>query len=126
MTKNLIKPPKYVPVERSLCPACQVRSVAVNYVKDGVTHYRSRCDHCIRNNKQKKPVIPYWMKAGYRKKPACEKCGFKAKFKEQLDVYHIDGNLTNNNPLNLKTICLNCSIEVSKLGWRQGDLTADF
>lgn len=72
--------------------------------------------------------IPLWHKAGYKKKPHCEKCGFKAKYREQLFVYYIDGNLNNNSLTNLKTVCANCQVEVAKegLGWRQGDLIPDF
>lgn len=110
---------------RPICPACQKKFCAVNYVSKGVTHYRSKCDRCIRASN---PIRPYWMRAGYRKKPHCEKCGFKAKHKEQLEVYHIDGKRSNNQPMNLKTICKNCAIDVvkSKVGWSQGDLTPDF
>jgi len=70
---------------------------------------------------------PNWVKTGYRKKPHCEKCGFKAKYKEQLFVYHIDGNLNNTSTFNLKTVCANCQYEIAHdgLGWVQGDLVPD-
>ena len=63
-----------------------------------------------------------------QKKPHCEKCGFKSEYTEQLTVYHIDGCMKNSNLLNLKTICLNCQITISKqgLGWKQGALVPDF
>jgi hypothetical protein len=45
-----------------------------------------------------------------------------------LLVYHVDANLNNNNPRNLKTICLNCVEDVrrSDLPWRAGDLEPDY
>jgi hypothetical protein len=42
-------------------------------------------------------------------------------------VFHVDGNLTNNELVNLRTICLNC-IEVVKRKepiWKLGDLEID-
>ena len=68
------------------------------------------------------------MELGYKKKPHCEKCGFKAKLKEQLYVYHVDGDLNNTSMTNLKTVCANCASVLAKDGvnWRQGDLVADY
>jgi hypothetical protein len=42
-------------------------------------------------------------------------------------VYHMDGNLNNSELRNLKSVCLNCSIEVTRsdLPWRRGDLEED-
>ena len=115
-------------MERKICTACNQRPVAVNYVKEGVTHYRKICDTCGRAGK-KNMEVPAWAKAGYRKKPQCEKCGFKFKFPvEQSAVYYLDGNLKNNNHFNLKTVCLNCVQEVSRsrLPWRASPLVPDF
>jgi 5-methylcytosine-specific restriction endonuclease McrA len=42
------------------------------------------------------------------KKDYCELCGFIALHRVQLDVDHIDGNRTNNDPDNLQTLCANC------------------
>jgi dihydroorotase len=41
-------------------------------------------------------------------KDSCEKCGFVAIDKCQLDVHHVDFNHKNNNPENLQTLCANC------------------
>lgn len=113
---------------RKLCQLCGKKPCAVNYKMQGKTYYRSRCDSCIRKKKKLPVAIPNWHRLGYKKKPHCEKCGFKAKYKEQLFVYHIDGNLNNSNLGNLKTVCANCQYEIAKegLGWRQGDLVPDF
>jgi hypothetical protein len=109
---------------RPLC-SCGQRPVAVNYKKHGKTFYRTKCDRCLRNGTPKKPR---WHQSGYRQKSECEKCGFKAEYKEQLRVYHIDGNLENCRPANLKTICANCQIAMQRRGvkWKQGDLSPDF
>ena len=113
---------------RPLCQSCTRNLSAVNYKRNGVTHYRARCSACARKNRKLTPQKPAWMLAGYKKKPHCEKCGFKAKYKEQLSVYYVDGNLKNNAPLNLRTVCANCQITIVKegLGWTQGDLVPDF
>lgn len=113
---------------RPLCPACLKNPVAINYIKDGIHHFRARCDSCTRKNKKVKPRQPRWTLTGYKKKPHCEKCGFVSEYKEQLTVYHIDGNLKNTSPTNLKTVCANCQISIAKtgLGWVQGDLVPDF
>jgi hypothetical protein len=120
---------KYCMENRLLCPVCNSRPVAINYIKEGVSHYRSRCDICIRKGKKIKPAAPAWFKLGYRKKAQCEKCGFKAKLPEQqLNVFHVDGNLKNNDRNNLKTVCLNCTAEIykSKLPWKSSPVVPDF
>lgn len=114
-------------VKRPICPACNQRPCAINYYNNGVAHYRSRCETCIRKNKGIKPREPRWKTAGYKKKPACDLCGFRAKYSAQLLVFHVDGNLNNCETKNLKTICKNCEIAVAKsdaIG-RSGDLEPD-
>ena len=43
-------------------------------------------------------------------------------------MFHVDGNLANSNLRNLKTICLNCAVDIKRadLPWRPGDLQPDF
>jgi hypothetical protein len=114
-------------MERPICPACNQRPCAVNYQRDNVTHYRSRCGYCISKQRKIKPAKPRWELAGYKKKPTCDRCGFKAKYAAQLIVFHIDGNLNNSGLRNLKTVCLNCVVDVKRadLPWRLGDLEVD-
>ena len=109
---------------RPLCSQCHSRPCEVNYHRDGVIHYRSVCGPCHR---KAKPSKPRWEQAGYKKKTKCEKCGFVAKYPEQIRVFHVDGNLTNCRPQNLKSICLNCQMELHQEGitWKQGGLTPD-
>ena len=42
-------------------------------------------------------------------------------------VYHVNGDLNDSELRNLRTICLNCSVEVIRedLPWRRGDLEED-
>jgi hypothetical protein len=100
--------------EREMCK-CGYRYIAINYSKDGITHYRSTCSTCARKPKEE---IPKWKKAGYNKKSHCEKCNFKSKFETQLDVY---------TSTTFKTVCLNCKEELNHTGiWLQSNLIADF
>lgn len=111
---------------RPLC-LCGQRPAAINYRKNGKTYYRKRCERCLRTG-GKNIGIPKWKQFGYTKKDICEKCGFKSKHSEQFNVFHVDGNLDNCRPTNLKTICANCQRIVQKEGvkWKQGDLVPDF
>jgi hypothetical protein len=116
-------------MDRPVCPICSQSPVAINYHSNGKTRYRKICNSCIRKGKKLKPIPPPWFKSGYRKKPVCEKCGYRAKFPEkQMAVYHLDGNLKNTASMNLKTVCLNCRVEISvgNLPWRESPLTPDF
>jgi hypothetical protein len=114
-------------MERPLCPVCQQRPRAINYIKESRTHYRSRCENCVRKNRNLPKRKPRWQQHGYKKKPTCDKCGFRARYSAQLVVYHIDGNLQNCDLKNLRTVCLNCieAIKRSDLPWRAGDLEPD-
>jgi hypothetical protein len=112
---------------RPICKACNQRPCAVNYIREDITHYRSRCETCQRRGKGIKPREPRWKSAGYKKKPACDRCGFKARLASQLLVYHIDGDLNNATVRNLRTVCRNCVEEIARVEvtWRAGDLEPD-
>lgn len=67
-----------------------------------------RCDSNKREGRyltctscRKKPWQQY-------KKDSCKRCGFIPVWKGQLDVDHIDGDKTHNDPANLQTLCANC------------------
>lgn len=101
---------------REICK-CGRRPVAINYIKVGITHYRSVCSTCSKDRKKRKEnAFP-----NYTKKRVCEKCGFKPVFDKQLVVFTVP------NPPMLKTVCLNCNKELAYNDtWNQGDLVADF
>ena len=114
-------------MERPICPSCNQRPRAINCYRDDQVYYRSRCEYCIKKGRRIKTPEPRWRTAGYKKKPTCDRCGFRGKYAAQLLVYHVDGNLNNTGLRNLKTICLNCVEEVKRadLPWKPGDLTPD-
>jgi hypothetical protein len=108
--------------KRHLCPVCNEKPVAINYIKEEVV-----IETCV-IVAYAEPAAPQWFKLGYRKKPQCEHCSFKFKLTEQSLVYHVDGNLKNNDRTNLKTVCLNCSKELykSKVPWKPSPIVPDF
>lgn len=109
-------------MDRPLCKSCGEKPSGINYYKEGIPHYRSRCDSCIRRNKKS---VPRWKRAGYAKKKVCDKCGFKSTLDNQITVFFVDGNMNNVSISNLKSVCANCRIEIRHQGWRQGDLMID-
>lgn len=113
---------------RPICKICNRNFCAINYVRIGVTHYRTMCDQCGRKKKKLAPFVSNWEKAGYKKKTTCDLCGFKSIYPTQMLVFHIDGNLTNVVFSNLRTICLNCVEVVKKkqITWKRGDLQIDY
>lgn len=113
-------------MSRPLC-ICGLRPAAINYKKDGRIFYRKKCEPCNRAGTIG-AGFPKWYLDGYRAKDFCEKCGFNSKDKEHFNVFHIDSNLTNSKPSNLKTVCANCQRTLAKEGitWRQGGLVPDF
>lgn len=110
---------------RPLCK-CGQRPKAINYYKKNKAYYRSLCEICLANGVYH--GIPRWKRSGYKMKSQCEKCGHRSPHSEVFRVFHMDGNLDNCRPSNLKTICCNCAQILSKEGitWRQGDLVADY
>lgn len=113
---------------RKICPGCHQKPVAVNKHNhdNGKIYYRKLCDTCIRQGRKSPLQLQGWIKSGYRKKPTCERCGYKLKHTEQSAVFHIDGDLRNCDHNNLRTVCLNCRVELqySKLHWKESDIRA--
>ena len=119
---------KYNMNDRPICETCNKNVCAINYKRNGIYHYRSKCDECGRKKIKLTPRKPNWVKSGYKKKATCDLCGFKSQYASQLTVFHIDGDLENIHLSNLRTICLNC-VEVVKrteVKWRRGDLQVDY
>ena len=110
---------------RTLCKTCKSRPVAINYRKADKIYYRSQCDHCAKGRHVGKPL---WFQSGYRMKLKCDRCGHASQYREQFNIYYLDGNPSHCHPTNLKTVCANCQriLHVLKLPWKQGDLTPDF
>jgi len=116
-----------IDMQRPLCIQCQGNPAAVNYKLGAKTYYRKICASCARKGRRVKEM-PGWTKSGYKKKLACERCNFKAKTANQIFVFYLDGNLKNNNWINLRSVCANCRIELnsSKTTWRESPLVADY
>jgi protein-arginine kinase activator protein McsA len=114
-------------MSRPLCTTCRGNFAAINYKLNDKIYYRQICSSCARKNKRTKE-LPGWTKTGYKKKLICDKCGFKAHTPNQIFVYYLDGNLKNNNWVNLRSVCANCRIELnnSKTTWRESPLSADY
>jgi hypothetical protein len=112
---------------RPLCKVCGKNAAAINGYHNDKVYYRSRCNACIRRGKKLKPRPPRWTASGYKKKTACDRCGFHARHTSQLVVYHVNGDLNDSELRNLKTVCLNCIAEITRLDlpWRRGDLEPD-
>ena len=110
---------------RPLCK-CGFRPRAINYKKGDRIYYRSLCETCMAHGLSH--GIPRWQRAGYKMKSQCDKCGHRSLHREVFRVFHIDGNLDNCRYNNLKTVCANCALTLSKDGvlWKQGDLLADY
>jgi hypothetical protein len=112
---------------RPLCKVCGLNAAAINGYHNNKVYYRGRCNACIRRGRKLKPQPPRWAASGYRKKTACDRCGFQARHVSQLMVYHVNGDLTDSELRNLKTVCLNCAVLITRqdLPWRRGDLEPD-
>ena len=112
---------------RPLCVQCQGNPAAINYKIGSKIYYRKICASCSRKGRRVKEM-PGWTKTGYKKKLICERCNFKAKTSNQIFVFYIDGNLKNNNWINLRSVCANCRIELNsnKTTWRESPLVADY
>lgn len=114
---------------RPLCPLCKKRIVAISDHKNEKTYYRKTCDACRKRKKGIIPHQPLWSRLGYHKKKVCEICGFNSIYpEEQITVFHIDGNLQNCNYTNLKSVCLNCRVELQyrSIKWKESNITPDF
>ncbi len=112
---------------RPLCQICGRNPAAINCHYHDKIYYRKRCNACIRRNRGLPRAVPRWEAAGYRKKTACDRCGFRSRYAAQLVVCHINGNLNDCELRNLKTVCLNCIEEIKRLDlpWHRGDAEPD-
>ena len=70
---------------------------------DGRRLYASYCRSCAKGMHGKKERLHRLIK-----KDQCELCGFLPEHPCQLDLDHIDGDHSNNDPSNHQTLCANC------------------
>lgn len=79
---------------QKMCP-CGNMTSSMGINPKGIKVYRNVCNTCHRKGRREKGS-------------QCQSCGFVAVDKIQLDIDHIDGNRSNNDPSNLQTLCANC------------------
>ena len=94
--------------ELPICDRCKINPCRKNGIsKNGFIKYKKYCHSC---NKIIYNIKENGRRLGYRgyKKDKCEICNFTPTHKCQLDVDHIDGDRTNDNESNFKTLCANC------------------
>jgi len=108
-------PQKPDPVK--FCEICGVKLERKRYngrLEDrGVFLRRRRCSQACANSRPEPTSADtyHWRARKYRK-DACEQCGSP----EKLHVHHKDRDRTNNDPVNLATLCDSCHL---KLHWRE-------
>lgn len=86
--------PRFV---RSICQCGNMQESKGRY--KGKTYFGLFCSTCRKN--QNRGLY-------YLKKKHCEICNFESSHPCQIDIDHIDGDHTNNDPSNLQSLCANC------------------
>jgi ribosomal protein L37E len=86
---------------RRLC-GCGKRAISTGIDSKGRVNYKTRCRTCIR-------------KAWALRKDYCECCGIKWESGKKFDTDHIDGNPSNNDPLNVQTLCRKCHVSKTRM-----------
>ena len=89
---------------RPLCKHCKTQLAKPNgKSKHGFKKWHKYCSSCAKQ--------AYNKKFGFllHKNSECEKCGFIAEDKCQLDIVYLDGDSKNKDKSNVKTYCANCS-----------------
>jgi hypothetical protein len=90
--------------KHAFCSVCDTLVKIVptgKYKADGSIYWRCRKAYKIATLRASRPWRLY-------KGTECVKCGFVALHPSQLHVDHIDGDGTNNDPINFQTLCANC------------------
>lgn len=69
-----------------------------------------------------------WVRAGYKKKSKCERCGIPLYDPGVCEVHYVNGDITDNHFFNLRTICIICDyyIKHNIKKFNPDDLTPDF
>lgn len=88
-----------------LCKSCHTNLRQYKETRNGKRIYKPRCRTCLGKNGGAKDTRRPWLA---HRKDHCEECGFIPQHICQLDVDHLDGDKTNNDPSNYRTLCANC------------------
>lgn len=110
------------------CENCNKHPAAINYIRNGKTYYRKLCYYCNKIKKSDSELTAQLLKkSGYKKKTVCDRCGFKAKTVNQMQIYYKDHNKLNVSLSNLRSFCANCVIELTENpAAKDRDLLADY
>jgi hypothetical protein len=100
-------------MNRPLCKCGNVKE-SNGRRKNGSQLYRSSCVSCRKLAKG-------------TKEDKCSRCGFVPEDMVQLDVDHIDGDRSNNDYLNLQTLCANCHRLKTKqnMNWKKARVLSE-
>jgi len=105
------------------CPVCGkvFNRNRFNGILEDSTRYNSRqtcsqsCGNSLENPTDR---TSFHLRAQKFKKPTCETCGSD----QNLDAHHKDGDITNNMPKNIQTLCHSCHM---KLHWQRRKSSRD-
>lgn len=90
-----------------LCQLCETQPAVKNgKTDDGTQKYQLYCSKC----RYDKYRYAEWQTSPCRVRirDTCERCDFIPEHICQLIIHHVDHDRTNDDPINLKTLCLNC------------------
>ena len=94
--------------EGDLCEKCGENPKArCGYHDDGTPKFRNICNTCHKI-RYRSP----WLKF---RGDHCDSCGYEPMFMRSLEVHHRDGDKSNNEEYNLRTLCSNCHRELEGL-----------
>lgn len=92
------------------CATCGVMMERKTYgsrLEDASVFARRRhCSRACGNSRADVKSAQHHQRARQFKGEMCEEC----RTTERLHVHHMDGNITNNDPSNLKTLCASCHL----------------
>lgn len=86
-----------------MCEICGIRPKSRTGTKyKGRRYWKRWCEACRPDRRMGQ--------SNYRQhlQMTCQRCGFEAVVRDQMDVHHRDGNHKNNSVENLESLCANC------------------
>ena len=87
-----------------LCEICKINpKTRSGHKYKGRRYFKRYCDGC-------RPFKDRGKDRNYRQhlQMKCERCGFEAVVRDQIDVHHKNGNHQDNRIENLESLCANC------------------
>ena len=106
-SRGPLLPKMPIPESRPFCTSCQNRPCRLKARTHSKVYFFKTCAKCKRDEKRLRGTYAKWHYLRHRK-DRCEECGFVAVHIAQLEIDHVDGNHSNNDVSNLRTLCANC------------------